>query len=173
MPWKHGFDVESAAVEEEVFHFTAVFPGLGKEYVHMLSKLGTMIGTVLEVPHSMASRVAAATRVPSIKLLGSRNMKLPTHIKLPILEGSVSKKQSVLYAGLPNQCFICHKMGHLARECVGKEETRQQYDIYSKGKGIGHDQLEDNKYGEANWVQVSKSDFINRQILLGKGKQVL
>jgi hypothetical protein len=54
MPWNHGFDVAAAIAEEDMFHFTAVFPGLGKEYVHMLPKLSLMISIGLEVPNIMA-----------------------------------------------------------------------------------------------------------------------
>ena len=122
MPWEHGFDAVAVASEEDVFQFTATFPGLGKVYVHMLPKLGSMISTVLEVQETMAARVVTATGVPSVKLLGSRDMALPTHIKLLVLEGKPPKRQRVVYASFPNQCFVCHKMGHMAQECVDKND---------------------------------------------------
>jgi hypothetical protein len=61
--------------EEDLFHFTTMCPRLGKDCVHMLSKLGSMIGTILEAPHSMMSQVANATRAP-IKLLGSKEQRV-------------------------------------------------------------------------------------------------
>ena len=53
MPWEHGFDAVATTAEEEIFQFTAIFPGLGKEYIPMLPKLGLIISTVLEVHETM------------------------------------------------------------------------------------------------------------------------
>jgi hypothetical protein len=42
----HRFDLATAVLEEDVFHFKTVLPGLGKEYVQ-IPKLGSINSTVL------------------------------------------------------------------------------------------------------------------------------
>ena len=48
------------------------------------------------------------------------------------MEKEISKQmpnhvQTVEYAGLPRQCFVCRQMGHIARECPrGKENMHRR-----------------------------------------------
>ena len=60
MSWEHGFDAVAVASEEDVFQFTATFPGLGKVYVHMLPKLVSMISKVLEIQETVVTSVVTA-----------------------------------------------------------------------------------------------------------------
>jgi hypothetical protein len=68
-------------------YFAAKFFHKGKQYVHMLPQLGSLISIILEVSHTVASRVVIAIGMLYIKLFGSRTMKL--QIKLLVLERTV------------------------------------------------------------------------------------
>jgi hypothetical protein len=58
--WDHGFDSKVAAMRDNHFEFIALFRGLGKEYHHMIQKLGSPRGTILEA------------RIPSIESTRAR-----------------------------------------------------------------------------------------------------
>jgi hypothetical protein len=62
--WNYGFDATVAAMHDEHFKFIVLFPGLGKEYHHMIQKLGSLIGTVLEA------------RIPSIDNTRARGLSI-------------------------------------------------------------------------------------------------
>ena len=64
----------------------------------------------------MASRVSRSNGMPSVKILISSTNLLPNIIQLP-KPGGGSIIQKVEYVGLPNQCFTCKRMGHLAKNC--------------------------------------------------------
>ena len=96
---------------------TAFFPGLPKQWESFLPAIGkSMGGQCLE--KTFAERVS---ETPRMKLIVSDVKALPQSIVLSskLMPDHV---QPVEYAGLPGQCFICRKMGHMARECPrGKE----------------------------------------------------
>ena len=95
---------------------TTSFPGLPKECHHLLHQLGGLIGVVLDAYiHNKDGQIFG---ILTVKLLCSRGKLLPAYLKLPCLEyGGCGKRQKKLYFGLPNQSFLCKRMGHLAKEC--------------------------------------------------------
>ena len=119
-PWTHGFDTAVLQVEATgYFTCTAVFPGLDKEWREVLHKIGAAIGRVLHVNSSTFKDIVEKGGAPSVKLLCKKDAVLPNWIRLPKLQGNMFQKiQKVLYFGLPNQCFSCKKIGHLAKDCL-------------------------------------------------------
>ena len=89
---------------------------LPKEYISLLQVIGGELGIPLETLDSMASRISRANGMPLIKILVGGIENLPNNINLPTSGGSFLH-QRVEYKGLPNQCFDCRGMGHIARNC--------------------------------------------------------
>ena len=61
---------------------------------------------------------------PIVRLLGHSNMVLPSSIRLPPLIGGKGRVQKITYVGLPNQCFKCRQIGHMAKDCTWQNEPR-------------------------------------------------
>ena len=115
--WHHAIDIAADPLAAAAgFPVSVCFPGLRKEYRALLPALGRSFGIVLEEPQTAASVVAKAAGLPSIRVLVPDPDALPTEIQLPTLAGSWIP-QRVEYSGLPNQCFVCRQIGHLARNC--------------------------------------------------------
>mgnify|MGYP000426813795 FL=1 len=85
-----------------------------------------MIGPVLDDEEEIDRFNANQMNLPIVRVLGSRDSILPSFIKLPALSKNTSGRiQKVVYSGLPNQCFSCGVVGHLANECKVKNEFVQ------------------------------------------------
>ena len=79
----------------------------------MLHLLRGLIGVVLDAYIHNKD----AYGIPTVNLLCTREKLLSAYVKLPCLEnGGCGKRQKNLYVGLPNQCFLCKRMGHLAKK---------------------------------------------------------
>ena len=130
-PWRHGFN--TLALQENsaaMFTCMAVFPNLEKEWRKILPKLGASIGKVLEFQSRTKNGVLEGG-APSVKLLCRKGDKLPQWIRLPKLDGNAFQKlQKVVYHGLPNQCYRCREIGHIAKACPLEQDTT------SSGEGL-------------------------------------
>ena len=64
--------------------------------------------------------------LPVVRVLGSRDSILSSFSKLLALRKNTNGRiQKVLYSGLPNQCFLCSMVDHLAKDCEVKNEAIQ------------------------------------------------
>ena len=59
-------------------------------------------------------------KTPIVRLLGHSNIVLPSSIQLPPLIGGKGRVQKITYVGLPNQCFKCRQIGHMAKIVRGR-----------------------------------------------------
>ena len=116
MPWYHGFDPVAEASKERLIPDTVCFPGLRREYLPLLPRIGALFDSVLETGPSTASVVARAAGLPSVKVLVRDPSALPGSVLLPMVGGG-HLTQRVEFSGLPNQCFVCRQLGHLAKLC--------------------------------------------------------
>ena len=115
MPWKHGFNPQEVIEKGEKMHvLTVSFPGLHSEYLPILSKLGSRVGTILEGTGTMASRIKQVSGIPSVRVVVITLNNLPTMFHLPVVDGGWIE-QRVVYNGLPNQCYYCRSFGYLAK----------------------------------------------------------
>jgi hypothetical protein len=66
------FDSTVATMRDKHFEFTALFRGLGKEYHHMIQKLGSLSGTVLEarIPSTENTRARGLQAVKLLAMVG-------------------------------------------------------------------------------------------------------
>ena len=78
---------------------------------------------VLHVNSSTFRDIVEKGGAPSVKLLSQNDVVLPNWICLPkLLDNMFQKIQKMIYFGLPNQCFSCKKIGHLAKDSSKKGE---------------------------------------------------
>ena len=91
---------------------------------------------------------------PIVRLLGHSNMVLPTSIQLPPLNNGKVRVQKITYDGLPNQCFKCKQIGHMAKDCAwwnvphgnntkkfkekGATNAEDDWTMVRKGKGLSN-----------------------------------
>ena len=129
-PWRHRFN--TLALQEDsavMFTCTAVFPNLEKEWRKILPKLSASIGKVLAFQSRTKNEVLEGG-APSVKLLCRKGEKLPQWIRLPKLDGNAFQKlQKVVYYGLPNQCYRCREIGHIAKACPLEQDTTSSGEV--------------------------------------------
>ena len=58
----------------------ACFPGLRREYLHLLPQIGKALGTYVETPRTTVSVVAKAAGLPSVRVLISDPAQLSKEI---------------------------------------------------------------------------------------------
>mgnify|MGYP000659779378 CR=1 FL=1 len=61
-----------------------------------------------------------------IRLIGHKGMTLPSYVRLPAMFQAPSRVQKVKYCGLPNQCFVCNRIGHVVKDCLVRDEQNRQ-----------------------------------------------
>ena len=117
--WSHNVKVDEILQDQESsMIFTAIFPGLRKEWRNVLPRIGALLGKVIATRDGQASGSDRVGGVPAVRVIAPRSVRLPTTISLPnLLTNKPPVMQNVYYQGLPNQCFVCHQFGHLGREC--------------------------------------------------------
>ena len=108
---------------EKVHVLTVSLLGLHSEYLPILSKLGSRVGTVLEGIGTMASRIKQVSGIPSVRVVVITLNNLPTMFHLPVVDGGWIE-QRVVYNGLPIQSYYCRSFGHLAKVCPKKEPLK-------------------------------------------------
>ena len=125
--WFPDFDIDLLnSADSYRFAFSVMFPSLPKQWRPALKYIASMIGPVLDDEEEIDRFNANQMNLPIVRVLGSRDSILPSFIKLPALSENTSGRiQKVVYSGLPNQCFSCGVVGHLANECKVKNESVQ------------------------------------------------
>ena len=110
--WSHNVKVDDILKDQESnMVFTAIFPGLRKEWRNVLPCIGALLGKVIATRDGQGG-------VPAVRLIAPRSVRLPATISLPnLLKNELPVVQKVYYQGLPNQCFVCRQFGHLGRDC--------------------------------------------------------
>ena len=118
--WEPGFDPNHAIASGKMsFPITVIFPGIRHEYFHMLTSVASKIGAVIKYPNNWLG-------LPPRRILVQSLSELPTKVFLPKVDGSKLEKK-VEYVGLPNQCFYCRHVGHMAKECSKREYQFKTY----------------------------------------------
>ena len=103
--------------------FTAIFPGLRKEWCQVLNLIGSLLGTVIAIKNDSSQDDDRIRGAPSLRILAPRNSELPSYVLLPNLqEDKEPLSQKIMYQGLPEQCFICRNFGHLGKECPRRRD---------------------------------------------------
>ena len=117
--WSHNVKVDEILQDQKSsMIFTAIFPGLRKEWRNVLPRIGALLGKVIATRDGQASGSDRVGGVPRVRVIAPRSVRLPTTISLPnLLTNKPLVMQNVYSQGLPNQCFVCHQFGHLGREC--------------------------------------------------------
>ena len=69
LSWHQGFNTTEAANQtENMVKVTTVFPGLPKEYMSFLPRIGSNIGLPLETVESMATGIERVNDLPSSRI---------------------------------------------------------------------------------------------------------
>ena len=103
-----------------------MFPSLPKHWRPALKNITSMIVLVLDDEEELNRFNAHQMSLPIVRVLGSMDFILPSFIKLLALRKNTNGWiQKVVYLGLPNQCFSCGAVGHLAKDCEVKNEASQ------------------------------------------------
>ena len=85
-----------------------------------------MIGPALDDEEEIDRFNANRMSLQIVRVLGSRDSILPSFTEvLALCRITYGRIQKVVYSGLPNQCFSCGVVGHLANECKVKNESVQ------------------------------------------------
>ena len=117
--WSHNVKVDDILQDQEAsMVFSAVFPGLRKEWRNVLPRIGALLGKVIATRNGQAVESNRGGGVPAVRLIAPRNVRLPAMIALPnLINNKPPVMQKVYYQGLPDQCFVCRQFGHLGRDC--------------------------------------------------------
>ena len=120
--WTHNVVADEILQHKEAqMIFTAVFPGLKKEWHQVLAQIGSLLGTVIAIKDEASQEDERIRGAPTVRILAPRNNALPSSVLLPNLqENKEPLPQRIVYQGLPDQCFICRHFGHLGKDCPWK-----------------------------------------------------
>ena len=66
--------------------FTAIFPGLKKEWRQVLTQIGSLLGTVIAIKNDSSQDDDRIRGAPSLRILAPRNSELPSYVLLPNLQ---------------------------------------------------------------------------------------
>ena len=91
-----------------------MFSALPKEWCPVIKDIAATIGQLIDDDVEIDRFNSKNQNTPIERLLGHSNMILPASIQLPPLSGGKARVQKIIYAGLPNQCFKCRQIGHMA-----------------------------------------------------------
>ena len=119
LKWYAGFDLDD--LRETIarrFVFSVMFPALPKEWQSIIKDIASTLGQLIDEDVEIERFNAKNQNTPIVRLLGHSNMVLPSSIRLLPLIGSKVRVQKITYAGLPNQCFKCRQIGHMAKDCT-------------------------------------------------------
>ena len=123
--WSHNIRVDEILQDQESsMVFTAIFPGLRKEWRNVLPRIGALFGKVIATRNGHDYGIDRAGGAPAVRLIAPRSTRLPTTISLPnLLINKPPVVQNVYYLGLPDQCFVCRQFGHLGRDCLKRRSN--------------------------------------------------
>ena len=116
LKWYTGFDLDD--LRETIsrrFVFSVMFPALPKEWRPVIKDIAATLGQLIDDDVEIDRFNFKNQNTPIVRLLGHSNMVLPSSIQLPPLSGGKMRVQKMLYAGLPNRCFKCRQIGHMAK----------------------------------------------------------
>ena len=126
--WNHNVTADDILKNKEAHMiFTAIFPGLKKEWRQVLTQIGSLLGTVIAIKNISSQDDDHIRGAPSLRILAPRNSELPSYVLLPNLqEHKEPLSQKIMYQGLPEQCFICRNFGHLGKECPRRRDRSEE-----------------------------------------------
>ena len=127
LQWEPGFDLN--AVSEQLSHyfvFSVMFPALPKEWKSVMPYMASTIAQLLDEESDVVRYVAGNFNLPYIRLIGHKDMILPSYVRLPAMFQAPARVQKVKYSGLPNQCFVCNRIGHVVKDCPVRDEQNRQ-----------------------------------------------
>ena len=82
--WSHNINVDEILQgQESRMIFTAIFPGLRKEWRNVLPRIGALLGKVIATRDGQASGSDRVGGVPVVRMIAPRSVHLPTTISLP------------------------------------------------------------------------------------------
>ena len=64
-------------------------------------------------------------------------MPLPSYVRLPAIFQAPVRVQKVKYSRLPNQCFVCNRIGHVVKDCPVQDEQTLHKHFSSNTNGAG------------------------------------
>ena len=127
LQWEPGFDLN--VVSEQLSHyfvFSVMFPALPKEWKPVMPYMASTIAQLLDEESDVVRYVAGNFNLPYIRLIGHKGMTLPSYVRLPAMFQAPERVQKVKYSGLPNQCFVCNRIGHVVKDCPVRNEQNLQ-----------------------------------------------
>ena len=107
--WLHNITVDEILHDQESsMVFTAIFPGLRKEWRNVLPRIGDLFGKVIATHNGHDYGIDRVGGAPAVRLIAPRSICLRTTISLPnLLINKPPVVQKVYYLGFPDQCFVC------------------------------------------------------------------
>ena len=85
--WNHNVIAEDILKNKEAHMiFTAIFPGLKKEWRQVLTQIGSLLGTIIAIKNGSSQDYECIRGAPSVRILAPRNSELPSYVLLPNLQ---------------------------------------------------------------------------------------
>ena len=125
--WFHNVKVDDILQDEEAsMVFTAIFPGLRKEWRNVLPRIGALLGKVIAMRDGQVHGTDRMGGVPVVRLIAPTSVRLLATMSLPnLLLNKPPVMQKIYYQGLPDQCFVCRQFGHLGRDCQKRRTYKE------------------------------------------------